>query len=156
MSLVIIDIECMENDIVKELGIYKNGIVEGYTFLPPKDFKPTKQSFWITKNLHGINWNNGKKPYSELAGLLKRTDSTSTEFFAKGLEKCRIISKILEKDVENLDNYFCPKVQHLIFKDEDYDWECSNYPGRHARTLHCAERKAFAYGTWTDAYFNNL
>ena len=135
MSLVVLDIECIESNIVKELGVYKNGQTEGYTFLPPKNFKPTSQSFWCTQNLHGINWS-----------------MESTE----GYEKCKILSEFLETKIINLDDYACPKVQFLIFKDEEYDWRCSNYPFRHAKTLHCAERKAFAYGTWTRCFFNKL
>ena len=37
MSLVVLDIECTENKIVKELGVYKNGQTVGYSFLPPKN-----------------------------------------------------------------------------------------------------------------------
>ena len=38
MSLIILDIECIENNIVKELGVYKDGQTGGYSFLPPKKF----------------------------------------------------------------------------------------------------------------------
>ena len=44
MSLVVLDIECIENKIVKELGVYENGQTVGYSFLPPKKFKATSQS----------------------------------------------------------------------------------------------------------------
>ena len=71
------------------------------------------------------------------------------EFFAKGYEKCKILSEFLKTKVFNLDDYVCPKSQFLIFKEEEYDWRCINYPFFHAKILHCAERKAFAYGTWT-------
>ena len=37
MSLVVLDIECIESKIVKELGVYKDGQTEGYSFLPPKN-----------------------------------------------------------------------------------------------------------------------
>ena len=42
MILVVLDIECFENNIVKELGVYKDGQTVGYSFLPPKKFKPTQ------------------------------------------------------------------------------------------------------------------
>ena len=35
------------------------------------------------------------------------------------------------------------------------DWDCSNYPYRHQKTFHCAEKKAFAYGIWTLDFFYN-
>ena len=44
MSLVVFDIECIENKIVKELGVYQNGQTVGYSFLPPKKFKARSQS----------------------------------------------------------------------------------------------------------------
>ena len=122
MSLVVLDIECIESNIVKELGVYKDGQTEGYSFLPPKKFKPTSQSFWCTQHLHGINWSSGYEKYTELEKILKNLEATDTEFFAKGYEK----------------------------------WRCSNYPFRHAKTLHCAEKKAFAYGTWTRCFFNKF
>ena len=35
MNLVVLDIQCIEKK-VKELGVYKNGLTVGYSFLPPK------------------------------------------------------------------------------------------------------------------------
>ena len=67
MSLVVFDIECLEGKIVKELRVFKDGILMGYSLLPPEDYKPTFQANWNTKNLHGINWNNGKLAYTELS-----------------------------------------------------------------------------------------
>ena len=114
MTLVVFDIECLEGTVVKELGIFKDGIVLGYTFLPPNDYKPTFQAKWNTKNLHGINWNNGKVDYSDLPTIIHQHCSPTTEYFAKGLEKCKILYNYLCKDVENLDDFGCPKASKLI------------------------------------------
>ena len=143
MNLVVLDIECIENNIVKEL-VYKDGQTVGYSFLPPKTLKPTSQSSWCTKYLHGINWSSGYEKYTEFEKILKNLEATEAEFFAKGYEKCKILSEFLETKIINLDDYDCPKVQFLIFKDKECDWRCSNYQFRHAKTLHCAERKVFA------------
>ena len=70
----------------------------------------------------------------------------NAEVFAKGLEKCRLLTTFLEQNVENLDDYGCPKIQDLVKKDSL--WICSSYPFRHKTRLHCAERKAKAYGEW--------
>ena len=91
MSLVVLDIECIENKTVKNLRVYKDGHAVGYSFLPPKKFKPTSQSFWCTKHLHGINWSSGYK----------------------------ILSEFLKTKIFNLVDYACPKYQFLIFKDEE-------------------------------------
>ena len=44
------DIECLEGTVVNELGIFKDGIGLGYTFLPPNDYKQSFQATWKTKN----------------------------------------------------------------------------------------------------------
>ena len=140
MSLVVFDIECLEGKIVKELGVFKDGIVLGYSFLPPKDYKPTFQAKWNTKNLHVINWNNGKLEYTELSSIIHQHCSHTTEYFAKGLEKFNLLSNYLCKDVENPDDLGCPKVSKLL-NNSDTDRDCSNYPYRHKNTFHCAERR---------------
>ena len=48
MSLVVLNIECIEKKILKEVGVYKNGKTVGYSFLPSKKFKATSQSAWCT------------------------------------------------------------------------------------------------------------
>ena len=96
MPLVVLDIECLEEKIVKELVTFKDGIVLGYRFLPPKDYEPNFQAKWNTKNMHGINWNHRKLDYSELANIIHQQQhqqhfSPTTEYFAKGLENCKIL-----------------------------------------------------------------
>ena len=50
MSLVVLDIECIENNLVKQLGVYKDGQTVGYSFLPPKKIKPASQYFVVQSN----------------------------------------------------------------------------------------------------------
>ena len=38
----------------------------------------------------------------------------NAEAFAKGLEKCKLLNRILGQSVENLDDYACPKYQDLV------------------------------------------
>ena len=82
-------------------------------------------------------WNNGRFDYSELSNILPR--AVKGRYFAKGTEKGKILGTLLEKELENLEDHGCPKVQDLA--DEEI-WICSTYPFRHKTTLHCAERKA--------------
>ena len=123
MSLVVLDFECIENNIVKEMRVYTDGQTIVYSFLPPKKIKPTSQSSWCTKQLHGIDWSSDYENYTELAKILKNLEATEKEFFAKGYEKCKILSEFLEMKITIL---VCPKVHFLIFKDKEYDWRCSN------------------------------
>ena len=88
----------------------------------------------------------GKKTLRKQLGggkIRKRRRKPTTEFFAKRLEKCNLLSNHLCKDVENLG---CPKVSKML-NNSDTDWDCSNYPYRHKKTFHCAEKRAYAYGT---------
>ena len=115
-------LKCLEWKIVKELGVFKDGIVLAYSFLPPKDYKPTFQAKWNTKHLLGINWNNRKLKFTELSSIIHQPCSPTTEYFAKGLEKCNLLSNYLFKDVENLNDLGCPKVSKLL-NNADTDWD---------------------------------
>ena len=68
----------------------------------------------------------------------------NAEVIAKGLEKCRLLTRLLGQNVENLDDYVCPKNKDLVKTHSS--WICSSYSFRHKTRLHCAERKAKVYG----------
>ena len=68
----------------------------------------------------------------------------NAEVFAKGLEKCRLLTNLFGRNVESLDDYGCSKVPDLV--ETDSSWICSSYLLRHKTRLHCAERKAKVYG----------
>ena len=70
----------------------------------------------------------------------------NAEVFAKRLEKCRLLINLLGRNVENLDDNGCPKIQDLVKMDSS--WICSSYPFHHKARLHCAERKAKVYEEW--------
>ena len=74
----------------------------------------------------------------------------NAEVFAKGLEKCRLLTISLGQNVENLDDYGCPKIQDL-FKTVIL-WIWSSYTFRHKTRLHCAERKAKGKSVWKMGY----
>ena len=70
----------------------------------------------------------------------------NAEVFAKGFEKCILLANLLGQNVENLDDYGCPKIQDLVKTDSL--WICSSYPSRHKTRLPCAKREAKVYGEW--------
>ena len=55
MPLVACAIERLEGKKIKEFGVFKNGIVLGYSFLPPSDCIPTSQAEWNNKNHMGLS-----------------------------------------------------------------------------------------------------
>ena len=75
----------------------------------------------------------------------------NAEVFAKGLEKCRLLTRLLGQNVEILDDYACPKIQDLFKTDSS--WISSSYLFRHKTKLLCAERKAKVYGEWAMQHF---
>ena len=75
----------------------------------------------------------------------------NAEVFAKVLEKCRLLTNLHGRNVENFDDYGCPKIQDLVKTDSP--WICSNYLLRHKTRLHSAERKAKMYGNWLMQHF---
>ena len=54
MPLVVFYVERLEQYIVKELGVFRDGIVLGYSIIPPKDYKPTFQADWSIKIYMGL------------------------------------------------------------------------------------------------------
>ena len=146
MSCIVLDIELTDKNVIKELGLSIDGSVQGFSFCPPKTLKSNKQTAWNTKHLHGIKWSSGKLDYDKLFCVFYDIKVMNAEVFAKGLEKCRLLSNLLGRNVENLDDYGCPKNLDLVKTDSS--WICSSYPFRHKTRFHCAERKAKVYGDW--------
>ena len=78
----------------------------------------------------------------------------NAEVFAKGLEKCRLLTRLLGQNVETLGDYGCPDIQYLVGEGKPNSfWICSSFPFRHKRRLHCAERKVKVYGAWAMQHF---
>ena len=146
MSCIVLDIELTDKNIIKELGLFIDGSVQGFSFCPPETFKPNKQTTWNTRHLHGIAWSSGKLEYDKLFAVFYDIKVMNAEVFAKGLEKCKLLTSLLGQNVENLDDYGCPKIQDLV-KGNSL-WNCSSYPFRHKTRFHCAERKTKVYGEW--------
>ena len=150
MSLIVLKIELTHKNVIKELGVFIDGSVQGFSFSSPKSFKPNKQTIWNTSHIDGIPWSSGKLDYEKRFAVLYDRRVMKAEVFAKGLEKCRLLSNLLGPNVETLDDYGCPKIQDLVKTDSL--WICSSYPFRHKTRLHCAERKAKVYGEWAMQY----
>ena len=66
MTCNVLVIELAEKNIIRELGLFIDGSVEGFSFCPPKSFKSNKQTTWNTSRLHGIAWSSEKLDYDEL------------------------------------------------------------------------------------------
>ena len=132
MSLIVLHIELTETNIIKELGFCIDGFLQRFSICP--------QTTWNRSHLHGIASSRGKLGYdNKLFAVFYDIKVMNAEVFAKGLEKCRLLTNLLRQNVENLDDYGCPIIQDLVKTDSS--WICSSYPFRHKTRLQCAERK---------------
>ena len=114
MSCIVLDIELTEKNKSEEPGLYNDGSLQGFSFCAPKSFKPNKQTTWNTSHLHGIAWSSGKLDYEKLFAVFYDIRAMNAEVFAKGLEKYRLLTNLLGRNAENLDDYGCPKIQDLV------------------------------------------
>ena len=79
----------------------------------------------------------------------------NAEVFAKGLQKCRLLTRLIGQKVENLDDYGCPEFQDLVGEGKaNSSWICSTYPFRHKTSLHYGKRKAKVYVDWATQHLN--
>ena len=138
---ILLDIGLTDINVIKELGNFIDGKVQGYSFRPPKKYKPTKQAVWCTRNLRGIVWNSGRLHYSEILNIFPC--ELKGEYYGKKTEKCKVLKNLFGKDVEKLDDHGCPKTRDLVNEEI---WICSSYPFRNKTTPHCAEREAYTLG----------
>ena len=98
------------------MGDFIDGNVQGNSYGPPRKWIITKQEVWCTRIVHGIVWNNGRLVYSE-----RQHSSWSVfqvECFAETTEKGISFANLMDKEVENLDDYGCPKIRDLF--DEEF------------------------------------
>ena len=117
MSLIVLDTELTEKKIIKELDYFIDRSLQGFSFCPPKTFKPNKQTTWNTSHLHGIAWSIGKLDNEKFFAVFYDIKVMNAEVFAKGLEKCILLTTLLGQNVENMDDYGCPKIQDLVKTD---------------------------------------
>ena len=111
MSCISLDVDLAEKNIIKELVLLNDGSVQGFSFCPPKTFKPNKQTTLNTSHLHGIALSSGKLDYDKLFPVFFDIKVMNAEVFAEGLEKCRLLTRLLGQNVQSLDDYGCPKIK---------------------------------------------
>ena len=135
MSLTVLDIELTEKNLIKQLGLFIDGSLQGFSFCPPKTFEPSKQTTWNTSHLHAIAWSSGKLDNEKPFAVLYDKKVMNAEAFAKGLEKCRLLTTIFGQNVKNLDDYGFPELQDLVKTDSSWIWSSCTF--RHKTKLHC-------------------
>ena len=152
---VVLDVEGFrhrkEKFIVKEFGICTEDYLDFVSFLPPTNYSALttqqKQSFsWLSRNLHGIDLDIGNYPYIYLTQIIQsvRLRNTGAIFYAKGAEKVKFLSELLECPVIDLNSLECPSISVNYFTQN-----CQNHSkGKNIFNKHCAKEKAIFYFNW--------
>ena len=110
--MIVFHIKLTDKNIIKELGLYIDGFLQGFSFYPPKTCKLNKQTTWNTSHLQGIAWSSVKLHYDKIFAVIYDINEINAEVFAKGLEKCRLLTRLLGQNVEILDDsgFWLPKI----------------------------------------------
>ena len=177
-NIIVLDLEGFKlkslGFIIKELSLcssYNDTIF----FKPPLKFTELpahgrQTVIWLTNNLHGLDWDEDDIPYSDLKTICLSFSFrfTRKNFFAKDIEKCALLTKLLQKTVYNLEDLNCPRISDIISEAQVpppppcylHSNFCST---KNQLSNHCAERKARIFSQWTQSdaqrrhgNFNNL
>ena len=152
---VVLDVEGFrhrkEKFIVKELGACTEDYLDCVSFLPPTSYSELttqqKQSFsWLTRNLHGIEWETGNYPYIYLTQIIQsvRLRNPGSIFYAKGEEKVKFLSDLLDCSIIDLNSLACPSISVNYFTQN-----CQNHSkGKNIFNNYCAKEKAIFYFNW--------
>ena len=140
-----------EKFFVKEFGICTEDYLDCVSFLPPTSYSELttqqKQSFsWLSRNLHGIDCDIGNYPYIYLTQIIQsiRLRNPGAIFYAKGVEKVKFLSELLECPVIDLISLECPSISVNYFTQN-----CQNNSNcKNNFNKHCAKEKAIFYFNW--------
>ena len=115
--MLVLGIELIETNITIVLGLYFDASLQGFSFCPTKTFKPNKQTTWNTTHLPGNVWSSVKLDYDKLFAVFHDIKVMNAEVLAKGLEKYRLLTRLLGQNVEKLDDKGWPEFQDLVKTD---------------------------------------
>ena len=141
-----------EKSLLLENLVYVLKIKTIVFFSPPSKFSdltdPQKTSInWLSKNLHGLNWNSENYPYIYLTQFLQsvRLRNPRAVYYAKGLEKSQLLSELLDSPVIDLNTLECPNISYNFFTVN-----CRNHSStqRGVFNNHCAREKTCFYFDW--------
>ena len=142
--------------IIKELSLCSNNYSDTILFLPPVSYNSLSASDrrshkWVTKFLHGLSWNSGTYPYWFLSQIFVAIELRFPlgKFYAKGKEKTESLQTLLQKEVIDLENLLCPKVEDIKSPIDNITCALhSFYLPEKQKRKHCAKRKAQLYFYW--------
>ena len=124
-----------------------------FLFAPPHDWNFLSARYkcensWLTKNYHGIHWQDGEIPYEELEEILKTSTRGAKKVYVKELEKQKWIRNIIS-NVVNIEIFDCPSLAKL---HQQSDLPCSNHNLQLCRKSNCAVQNVINMKKWLINY----
>lgn len=152
-SKIVLDIQCFKNNlnsyIIKEvtaISLESGTLMFHHIVCPPYDHRllsqdKQRESYWLTKYFHGLEWHSGDIPYDivleKIRDLVNNTSSTTT-VLVKGCEKTEYIKSIVSEycNVVDLDSLGCQSLDSLNNLFTNDTLRCSHHKsGNHRCSL---------------------
>ena len=153
MNSCVIDIVCFygadkRSYVVKEMAIVNTwSLAEvSFIFFPPyvSDNQPTNK--WLTKNFHGLKWEDGFIPYSCLGNIIRKYGEAYQTIYVKGGAKLKTVKEFLTgQNIIDLETLNCPSLRTLT--QPQLDNICA-YHTEQAPYHVCAKRQGIALAKW--------
>ena len=94
-------------EVIKELSVASTDVRETFRFLPPYRMDPH------SNDQNGLCWDDGSIPYGSLFQVMAEATANFLNLFANGTDKCKFLTELLGRTVQNLDSFGCPKIRNL-------------------------------------------
>jgi hypothetical protein len=88
---------------IKELSVVSTDVRETFRFLPPYRMDPH------SNDQNGLCWDDESIAYGSLHQVVAEATANFTNLFAKGTDKCKVLTELLGRCVQNLDSFCCPE-----------------------------------------------
>jgi len=89
--------------VIKEVSVAAENVLETYRFLPPPYPMEAYGSAYS-----GLNWADVNIAYGALFQTINEATANFAHLYAKGSAKCKFLSNLLSRSVQNLDTFGCP------------------------------------------------
>ena len=152
---VVIDFEGFKHKtgeyILKEISVFGPSYQDTLLLRPPYDLKivpaETRKTYlWVSKHLHGLDWNVGTHDYPFLHTFFNslKLRFPASVFYAKGPSKCNFLRSHLFRVVD-LESVGCPKITQFPQYQNNI---CSNHIHSQYYFYHCSKKKAYLFYIW--------
>ena len=151
-----------ETYVIKEFSIFKpqkaGEFLATTTFGPPYSAKKLKKSVkelndFVTVNRHGLEWEEGERPYSTLVSTLECMTARFAVLYVKGGVKTKLLQSLLPgKIVKDLLDYRVPPLDKLPVLSA----RCHNVIHSTTPFYACAAKNARRLGLWLEFFLAAL